>query len=93
MPSFPPPPSGSEKYGDDIPASITSAWNNLSGPEQVWHRFRATSFFSQLIWWLVLSPLIIGLWAVKNMTSKTSSTGLKVVSGLIVALFVLSLFA
>lgn len=91
MPNFPPPPpSGADRHGSELPEAWVASWENLSAPEQLWFQFRGRSFLAQFILWMLLSPIIILLWTTKNFTSQTSSTGIKVFSGILIAMMILS---
>ena len=93
MAGMPPPPAGSQKQGDEIPDSWIANWQSLSGPERLWYSLRGRSVFVQALLWLLFYPFLIGLWLVKNLTSQSTSTGLKIVSGAVVLLFIVGLFS
>jgi hypothetical protein len=93
MPGLPPPPTGAQKQGDDIPESWVANWQSLSGPERLWYSIRGRSGFAQVLLWLFLYPFLMGLWVVKNLSSQSASAGLKIFSGAIALLFIIALFA
>lgn len=93
VPNRPLPPSGAHKYSNEIPESYLAAWANLSGPERTWFRYRSLNILLQIILWMAFAPFLVILWITKNFTSKTAPQGLKIISGALIALFVLGLFA
>ncbi len=93
MPGMPPPPTGAEKQGDDIPESWVANWESLSGPERLWYSIRGKSGFVQALLWLFLYPFLIGLWLIKNPTPQSAPTGIKVFPGAIALLFIIGLIA
>ena len=90
---MPPPPSGAQKQGDEIPESWIANWESLSGPERLWYSIRGKSGFVQFLLWLFFYPILGGIWLIKNLSSQSASTAVKIFSGAIVLLFILGLFA
>lgn len=93
VPNRPLPPSGAHKFSSEIPESYIAAWANLSGPERLWYRYRSRNILLQILLWMAFSPFLAILWIAKNLTSKTASQGLKILSVVLIALFVLAMFA
>jgi hypothetical protein len=90
---MPPPPTGAEKQGDDIPESWVANWESLSGPERLWYSIRGKTGFAQVLLWLFLYPLLVGLWLIKNLSSQSASTGIKIFSGAILLFWIISMWA